>query len=440
MRKLFIQFYLLLVTCFIVAVIMVGAVYKQAVDKVGERYLSDLLRTSLSLIEAELKGVPPQMWGEMLARADNDLSFHIKVEPLSQYSLDDESYQALANGDIVMIEDSYLFLQRISNSDYVLVAGPLRYLFFLHQLKWFDYALLAFVGLSLALPVFLWMRPHWRDLSALERAATRLGAGQFDTRVNLSERSGVARLGLAFNRMIDSINELLASKKSLTNAVAHELRTPLARLRYRLALLENADTAAMERDLNAIDSLIEELLLHARLDRPEMTLALSQLDAVPWARTRLADIGAIEPELDWVLATDASTPLSIQADKHLLSRALDNLLTNARRYARTTVQVKLAEDRDGWALSVEDDGPGIPAEDRDRVFEPFVRLDESRARHTGGHGLGLAIVAGIARAHHGSISVDNDGALGGARFTLRWPKPVVVHSVTPGNIPATDDR
>ncbi|WP_043642124.1 two-component system sensor histidine kinase RstB [Chromobacterium haemolyticum] len=422
MRRLFIQFYLLLMTCFLVAVVLVGAVYKQAVDDVGERYLSDLLRTTLSLIEADLRGVPEDRWSETLANSDHGFTFRVKVEKMSSYLLDDESKQALDRGEIVMLEDKYVFLQKLEDSNYLLVAGPLRYLFFLHQLKWFDYALLGFIGLSLAIPVFLWMRPHWRDLVALEQTAGKLASGNLSARVDLPPRSGVSQLGVAFNHMADNIAALINSKKTLTNAVAHELRTPLARLRYRMALLEGDESSperqAIERDLSAIDKLVEELLLHARLDRPEAPLKLSTFDAIPWAKDRISGQAALTQDIQWLEPAGAS--LAITADEHLLTRVLDNFLSNARRHANHLVQTSIIVEQRHCIIMVDDDGPGIPEQDRSRVFDAFVRLDESRGRKTGGHGLGLAIVAGIARAHRGEVKVESS-PLGGARFLFRWP-------------------
>ncbi|GGY14932.1 two-component system sensor histidine kinase RstB [Paludibacterium paludis] len=436
MRKLFIQFYVLLVSCFMVAVVLVGVVYKQAVDNVGERYLSDLLRTTLTLIETELKGVPQELWTEKLEQDDHRFTFHVRVERQSAYDLDENSRQALARGEIVMLEDNYLYLQQIDNSDYILVAGPLRYLFFLHQLKWFDYALLLFIGLSLAVPVLLWMRPHWKDLMTLEEMAVRLAQGNFTARARLPRNSGVRRVGQAFNRMANSIADLLASKKALTDAVAHELRTPLARLRYRLAMLDTAagspELDAMERDLDAIDRMIEELLFHARLDRPEVPLTVTTFEAASWLQERVADQKALAPHLDWHADTGSDCPRSLTADHHLITRALDNLLSNARRYTHTRIAVSLRETDGILQLIVEDDGPGIPEEDREKVFAPFVRLDKSRGRATGGHGLGLAIVNRIALAHQGRVALDSS-PLGGARFVLSWPKEPPVHSVTRGN-------
>ncbi|MDF0607165.1 two-component system sensor histidine kinase RstB [Neisseriaceae bacterium TC5R-5] len=430
MRRLFVQFYLLLIISFLLAIFMVGIVYKQAVDNIGERYLSDLLRTTLSLIEADLRGVPQDRWSETLTNTDHDFTFRVKVEKQNSYALDKDSQIALDNGDIVMLEDKYLFLQKLEDSDYLLVAGPMRYLFFLHQLKWFDYALLCAIGLSLAIPVFLWMRPHWRDLVRLETAAGQLAGGNFNTRVQLPARSGVRQLGNAFNHMADNISLLLKSKQALTNAVAHELRTPLARLRYRLALLDGDDNSperqAMERDISEVDQLVEELLLHAKLDRPEAPLKLSQFDAIAWITERMQEQAALAQSIQWL--PPAGQPLRIQADAHLLTRALDNLLSNARRYAQHSIQAHLLLDNEHYLLTVDDDGPGVPEADRARVFDPFVRLDESRGRQTGGHGLGLAIVASIARAHHGEVKIERS-PLGGARFIIRWPIPFI-QSVT----------
>ncbi len=436
MRKLFIQFYVLLISCFMVAVVLVGVVYKQAVDTVGERYLSDLLRTTLTLIETELKGVPQELWSEKLEQDDHRFTFHVRVERENAYDLDEKSRQALARGEIVMLEDNYLYLQQIENSDYILVAGPLRYLFFLHQLKWFDYALLLVIGLSLAVPVLLWMRPHWKDLMTLEGMAVRLAQGNFTARAKLPRNSGVRRVGQAFNRMANSIADLLASKKALTDAVAHELRTPLARIRYRLAMLDEHQASpsilAMEKDLDAIDRMIEELLFHARLDRPEVPLNITTFEAPSWLTERVAEQSSMAPNLSWRTDLTSECPESLTADHHLMTRALDNLLSNARRYTRSLIAVSLREIGDELQLSVEDDGPGIPEEDREKVFAPFVRLDQSRDRATGGHGLGLAIVNRIAKAHKGRVRVETS-PYGGARFTLSWPRDQSVHSVTRGN-------
>lgn len=430
MRKLFIQFYLLLVVCFLTSVVMIGAVYQKVGDGAGERYLAELLGTALSLIKTELRHIPPEQWAATLEQTKHDFSFPVSISKTSDFTLSDSDRASLAAGDIVMLEKEYLFLQGLPDSRYLLVAGPLQYLFFLHQLKWLDYALIGLIGLSLAIPVLLWMRPLWRDLQSLERASGEIGRYNRDAHVELPPHSGVKRLGDAHNRMVTRIEELLESKKTLTDAVAHELRTPLARIRYRLALLEGEDATCsnIERDLDVVESLLEEMLLHASLDRPQISSALQVLDFAPWAAMHLDNIRVMFPQLDWQLRAQAA-PSRVLADARLMGRALDNLLVNAGRHAQQRVILTLGENTDNWWFSVADDGPGVAPEDRARVFEPFVRLDLSRSRDTGGHGLGLAIVADVARTHHGHVILD-DSAQGGACFCLSWPRSAELQTVT----------
>jgi two-component system sensor histidine kinase RstB len=275
----------------------------------------------------------------------------------------------------------------------------------------------------------------------LEQTAIKLAHGHFTARARLPESSGVRRVGQAFNRMADSIAELLASKKALTNAVAHELRTPLARLRYRLELMDDSDSAAhqaMGRDLDEIDKLIEELLLHAKLDRPEAPLTPSTFDAASWLDDRVAAQASLAPQIKWLRQPLDSASQAITADHHLITRVLDNLLSNARRQTNTMVRISLRLEKGLHYLVVDDDGPGIPPADRERIFAAFVRLDQSRGRATGGHGLGLAIVERIARAHRGQVHAEASPE-GGARFVFSWPEGMLLHSVTRGNKQRLDD-
>lgn len=107
------------------------------------------------------------------------------------------------------------FLQRIPRSHYVLAVGPVPYLYYLHQMRLLDIALIAFIAISLAFPVFIWMRPHWQDMLKLEAAAQRFGDGHLNERIHFDEGSSFERLGIAFNQMADNINALIASKNSL---------------------------------------------------------------------------------------------------------------------------------------------------------------------------------------------------------------------------------
>ncbi|MEW5289314.1 two-component system sensor histidine kinase RstB [Erwinia papayae] len=422
MKKLFIQFYLLLFVCFLVMAMLVGLVYKFTAERAGRQSMDDLMKSSLYLMRSELREIPPRDWNKTIDNLELNLSFKLHIEPMSKYQLDPVTLRRLRAGEIVALDDEYTFIQHIPRSHYVLAVGPIPYLFFLHEMRILDIALLAFIGISLALPVFIWMRPHWKDMLRLESAAQRLGQGHLDERIHFDSASSLLRLGVAFNQMADNINTLVASKKQLIDGIAHELRTPLVRLRYRLEMsdnLSNAESVALNRDIGQLESLIEELLTYARLDRPKVELNLQSLDLAAWLAERLDDIRSVHGEFTIELNTPQRQNVGV-ADTRLMERVLDNLVNNALRYADHRLRVGLWFDGNLACLQVEDDGPGIPLSERERVFEPFVRLDPSRDRATGGCGLGLAIVHSVAQAFGGYVLIDAS-PLGGASVRFCWP-------------------
>ncbi|MFK8257183.1 two-component system sensor histidine kinase RstB [Erwinia sp. AnSW2-5] len=429
MKKLFIQFYLLLFVCFLVMAMLVGLVYKFTAERAGRQSMDDLMKSSLYLMRSELREIPPRDWNKTIDNLDLNLSFKLHIEPMSKYQLDPGTLRRLRSGEIVALDDEYTFLQHIPRSHYVLAVGPIPYLFYLHEMRILDIALLAFIGISLALPVFIWMRPHWQDMLKLENAAQRFGQGHLDERIHFDSASSLLRLGVAFNQMADNINTLVASKKQLIDGIAHELRTPLVRLRYRLEMSDNlteAESAALNRDIGQLESLIEELLTYARLDRPQVNLNLQTLDLAQWLHERLDDMRSVQPAFDIALDTPQRENIGV-ADTRLMERVLDNLVNNALRYADQRLRVGLWFDGDMAFLQVEDDGPGIPLDERQRVFEPFVRLDPSRDRATGGCGLGLAIVHSVAQAFGGYVTIDSS-PLGGASVRFCWPVTPDPHS------------
>ncbi|PPG54638.1 two-component sensor histidine kinase [Rathayibacter sp. AY1G1] len=249
--------------------------------------------------------------------------------------------------------------------------------------------------------------------SALDRRIAAPGSGD-----------EVDRLAHTLNRMLDRLQSGQERQRRFVSDASHELRSPVAALRQTaevaLAHPDRLDSARLARTVAEesvrLGGLIEGLLLLARSDEARLALAAAPVDLDDLALgevRRLRDSGA---------RVDASgiSPVQAVADEALLSRALRNLVDNAVRHRSSQLALSTRVDGAEAVLAVDDDGPGIPAAERERVLERFVRLDEGRARDAGGSGLGLAIVAGIARAHGGRVVV-GDSALGGARVEVRVP-------------------
>jgi two-component system sensor histidine kinase RstB len=422
MRRVFIQFYLILVGFFVAVIVCLGLFYKKAIDDVSENYLGDLLTTVLTLIEQDLQTHPQEEWPLILKNFHLDTDFDLDIDPLSAYELDKDSWDALSQGRIVYLPTEQTYIEQIKNSNYLLSVGPISYSYFLKQLRWVDLVMLFGVILSLSIPVYAWLRPLWRDLRSIETAAKQIGTGQMDARVQLAENSTVHPIGQAFDSMADNIKILMEQQETLMQDIAHEIRTPLARLRYRLALISNTDDTTLDHDITEIEHLIDELLFKAKVDAQAPTQNINQtFNAETWLNHCInqAQI-TTSSDIQWAVHFTLSTSLC-RGDEHLLTRALTNLLNNAKRFAQHQIVVSLTESAQHYRLSVAGDGVGIPEEQVHHIFQPFYRLDQSRSRQTGGYGLGLAIVSSIAKLHHGSAQVTRS-ELGGALFSIVWPK------------------
>jgi signal transduction histidine kinase len=286
-------------------------------------------------------------------------------------------------------------------------------------------AILALLFVGVAAGAYPVVRRLTRRLEALGRGVEGFGAGDLTSRVDASGKDEVAAVARAFNQAAQRIESLLKSNQSLLANASHELRSPLARLKMAVSMLEPgtppARRLALEREIHTnigeLDALVDEVLLASRLD------AQQQID-----RDDRVDLGALAVEeaaraqLD--PPQDATTePLIVMGDERLLRRAVRNLLENARRYGGGSVALSLLPRTTPEGPRVEfrvaDRGPGVPADMRERIFEPFFRLP-GHAEREGGVGLGLALVRQIAQRHGGHVQVEpRDG--GGSVFVLTLP-------------------
>ncbi len=279
-----------------------------------------------------------------------------------------------------------------------------------------------------ALVLYLWLRLFRRDMLTLEKAAARVGEGRFDFHVDMRKGAALYPLADSFNKMKDRISALLGSHKNLTNAISHEFRTPITRLRFRHELAIQAtnigekdqELRLMNTAIDQLDDLSTELLEYARLDREAPKLDIGPIDVEPWLNEIADDARELATATGREIKIDVFADVDeIAGDYRYLSRAATNLLQNAVRYAKQHVELHVGIAGGKNTMHVDDDGAGIPVAERDRLFEPFTRLDSARDRQSGGAGIGLAIVKQIALWHGGSAQI-SESKMGGTRVSLTW--------------------
>jgi len=278
---------------------------------------------------------------------------------------------------------------------------------------------LVFIGavlLALALGSFPLARSIVAPVERLTRAARALGAGDLSARAGGRASGELGELSRAFDEMAERLERLVRSERELLANVSHELRTPLARIRVALELAAEGDLDKARRylgeigaDLSELDRLVEDVLSTARLDaKGGWSAARDPVD--PAALVEEAAARFREAHRGRTLAVEAAPGLpAIPGDEALLRRLLANLLENAAKYSEAPSPVTLRARAGPGAvvLEVQDQGIGIDQADLPRIFTPFFRTDRSRARGTGGVGLGLALVKRIVEAHGGAVEVES---------------------------------
>ncbi len=227
---------------------------------------------------------------------------------------------------------------------------------------------------------------------------------------------------------ISEWQESLSAQRDLLHAVAHEFRGPIARLRFAQDMLaETTDdeerrglVEKMDASIAELDDLVREVLGYSRVRHGGYRLQHVDVDLDSLLDGVCAKVRQVYPTVEIVVHPDSESH-SVYVDERLTERAVINVVRNAARYAARRVNIELRADSQQTEVIIGDDGPGIAPGKRDRIFEPFTRLDASRSRDSGGSGLGLAIVRAIMQQHQGSV-VCEESEQGGAQFLLTWPR------------------
>ncbi|MCP3753244.1 ATP-binding protein [Pseudomonas sp. SBB6] len=400
-----------------------------------------LARATIYLLADELVRYPVAEQPQRLAalKQSKGFGFDLRLQRVNQTDMDEDQRRRIDEGDTVLAlgkdGDSIRVFAGLVGTPWVLEIGPL------YQMNPYPpqlLVLIAVLGLCLiGLIVYLLVRQLERRLSGLEAAATLIAQGSLETRVAADDADSVGRLAAAFNGMAEHLQRSLTIQRELVRAVSHELRTPVARLRFGLEMIASASNdqardkylTGMDGDIQDLDKLVDEMLTYARLEQGAPALHFQRVDLEALLDQVIAELAPLRREVRVLRGPCQGAEKAadgqgawVEAEPRYLHRALQNLVSNAMRHAESQVSLSYQLGGQRCRIDVEDDGPGVPEGVWERIFTPFTRLDDSRTRASGGHGLGLSIVRRIIYWHGGRASVGRSERLGGACFSLSWPR------------------
>jgi two-component system, OmpR family, sensor kinase len=423
----FLQLYLLIVATVAAASWAQGKLWEAFAERSEETAIAEsrAQAAALNIVNGQLAAIPREDRPRYVAKLATQNGINLELlEPND--IVGEDTLARLSQGEIAHLHaaDEDWLLKRVADDGRVLVF---RYSTPDVARSALDWTLAILFYAAIALVIMAWLWPLTRDLRQLERSTTSFGdrAWKFDARIG--SRSPVYRLAEAFRRMAARIDSLISAQKDMTNAMSHEIKTPLARMRFEI---EMARTAAdpqrlathlshLDSDVAELDTFIKAMLDYAILDRAEVALNVHEHDMTLVLPAVVETFRRSGDEAVVIRCEVSPAATRVRCDAHLMETVVRNLLYNAVRYAQREIHVMFSLLRDGqYRLSVEDDGPGIPEADRERVFDSFVQLDEPNRRKSG-YGLGLAIVRRIVEWHGGKVTVYQCG-LGGAGFAVTW--------------------
>ncbi|QHA83226.1 sensor histidine kinase [Pseudomonas mediterranea] len=430
MWKLLIRLYLVTIVSYSAAIYLMPELVIRLFHERFMSYNLDYSRGLQTLMSKQFHAVPSEQWPALAAQMDKEFDpLRIELAAIDDVDFSANEQARLKQGEnVVRLGDwawRTLAVAPLDERTVVKMIVPPDPA----DVSWLYWSINVLIGATMLACLLLWLRPHWRDLERLRGTAERFGKGHLSERTHIASSSNIGSLAHVFDTMASDIESLLNQQRDLLNAVSHELRTPLTRLDFGLALALSDDLPPASRErlqglvahIRELDELVLELLSYSRLQNPER---LPERVEVPLDEFIDSILGSVDEDL---AAPDVVIDVLLHGalerfvlDPRLTARALQNLLRNAMRYCEKRIQVGVRVSAEGCEIWVDDDGIGIPDGERERVFEPFYRLDRSRDRATGGFGLGLAISRRALEAQGGTLTAEVS-PLGGARFRLWLP-------------------
>jgi len=282
-----------------------------------------------------------------------------------------------------------------------------------------------FYGL-IALVIFYWIWPLSKDLNLLQKALKNFDANNWHSKLDFPSASPIAHLARAYNQLLDKIKRMIENEKAMANSISHELRTPLARIRFAHQMAKESEDRdfiiqqiqSAEEDIEEMNQLIAEILSYASIDNQAFKTQLSKGDLGSLLELLVARLEKNYPNHQIKFIKEGDTH-SVLCDSILIERAIQNLIVNACKYGNKSIEVSLKENKNGYQVSVANDGNMIQKDQLGNVFDAYYQIPSNEK--TTGFGLGLSLVKRIADLHKGIILVQQS-KLGGAEFIFKWKK------------------
>ncbi|QIQ20551.1 ATP-binding protein [Zophobihabitans entericus] len=440
MWRLLIRVFPLSLLSFLAAALIVLSFSAKIFQKQLETIAINQSHAALFLFQEYMsQSTSEEEWQQRLANLQQRYFGTAKVIPFSELpdDISEEQKQRLLNGQhVAALKTSFLgifptfYIYDVRYDKLIYIDEDNTECEFI-GLELVIYLLMFIVGLFF---VSFWLAFHWNELKKLMHATDQISKGHFSARANLSKFSSVRLMAEKINQMASYIERLINGQRELIHSVSHELRTPISRLSFGLELLKPMSqdpTQAqevlsriedLEGDVKELSELVNELLQLATVGQQY------QADLKPFNLAKMlhASLRTLShPNQQKEITTQISDKLSIyKGDARLLERAVSNILRNADKYAHQKICLSGNQLPNGdYQIIIEDDGPGIPQEEYERIFEPFYRLENTWDKKISGYGLGLSIVQKIVFVHQGSIKIARSH-LGGAKIVVQLPKNI----------------
>ncbi|WP_191603276.1 ATP-binding protein [Marinomonas algicola] len=395
-----------------------------------EQRMHNLSKGTVELLKKTLQRTPQSEWPSQLSEIQTEFGFDLTLTAKETLEIDAVKHVQLNRFGMTWLINSgneTVIYQLTPDDDIILKVGPIPVP---GDILYVFMAVIAVFVTVVSLSILIFVFPLWRDLNKLSKTASLFGEGYLDQRASIGRFSAISRLAKSFNSMAERLEKMVKSQRELTNAIAHDLRTPLTRLSFAFEMLDTRGATKMEKKryknsitsgIETLDYLINQILMLSRYSRATDITHFSHNVFAQQIHYEFNLLKTEHPEIVFQLEiSDELQSKSIFIDKRAMLRALNNLTSNALTFTKSTIRISFIQFGNEYRLSVEDDGEGIKEVDREKVFIPFRQLDNEHRGAAKGHGLGLAIVQQIAEWHSGRASVKTS-RVGGAYFEIRWP-------------------